>query len=102
MPGNYPRPSILIDMKIKPEHLQILSDALNVVKEKFPELTLQYYIDNKIGKDHSLRWRWDMFNAAMKFAPESFTHGGIGGQLILYSYMNDSHIDTALRKLLIK
>ena len=89
-------------MKIKPEHLQILADALEKVKEKFPEATLQNYIDNNIGKDHAKRWRWDLFYAAMKFVPDSFRYGGTGGQLVLNSYMNDAHIDTALRYLLLK
>ena len=83
-------------MKIKPEHLQILADALEKVKEKYPEATLQYYIDNNIGKDHAKRWRWDLFYAAIKFVPDSFTSG------VLYSYMDDTHIDTALRYLLLK
>ena len=83
-------------MKIKPEHLQILADALEKVKEKFPEATLQNYIDNNIGKDHAKRWRRDLFYAAMKLAPDSFTSG------VLYSYMDDTHIDTALRYLLLK
>ena len=89
-------------MKIKPEHLQILADALEKVKEKFPEATLQNYIDNNIGKDHAKRWRWDLFYAAMKFVPDSFRYGGTGGQLVLNSYMNDAHIDTALKYLLLK
>lgn len=87
-------------MKIKPEHLQVLSDALDKAREQFPERTLEYYISNKLGKDHAMRWRWDLFHLAIRFAPESFTRGGVGGQLILYSYMNDTHIDTALRHLL--
>ena len=87
-------------MKIQPDHLQILATAINKVKEKHPEATLQYYIDNQIGKDCAMRWRWDLFYAAQKFMPDSFLKGGVGGQLILYSYMNDTHIDSALKYLL--
>ena len=81
-------------MKIQSDHLQILSAAITKVREKFPEATLQYYIDNQIGKDCAMRWRWDLFHAAQKFMPDSFV------QRALYSYMNDTHIDSALKFLL--
>lgn len=86
-------------MKMKPEHFAQLSDAVAKVREKFPDHTLEHYIANGIGKDHAMRWRWDLFYAAQRFLPETFTHGGVGNQSVLCDYLNDSHIDTALRKI---
>jgi len=86
-------------MKIKPEHYAELSAAIAQFAKKFPDATLENYIANGIGKDHAMRWRWDLFYAAQKFLPESFTRGGRGNMSVLNDYLNDSHIDTALRKI---
>jgi len=87
-------------MKIKTEHLETLAEAIRKVKEAHPDVTLQSYIDNKIGKDHKLRWRWDVFWAAQKYLPEGFKRGGRGNCSVLSDYMDNSHIDTALRHIL--
>lgn len=88
-------------MKIKPEHLAALTKAINKVREAHPDATLQAYVDNGIGKDTETRWRWDLFHASRKFMNDSLLCGGASGtSLVLYDYMNDSHIDTALRFIL--
>ncbi len=78
-------------MKIQPEHFDIISTAINQVRIDYPDATLANYIKHEIGKDCSMRWRWDLFNAAKKYLPDHFVCD------VLYEYMNDTHIDTALR-----
>jgi hypothetical protein len=77
-------------MKIKSEHLVALTDAIAKVKEAHPDSTLQAYVDNGLSKE---RWRWDVFHASRKYLPEGFVKD-------LHKYLNDSHIDTALRLIL--
>jgi hypothetical protein len=84
-------------MKIKPEDLKLLTEAITKVKEAHPDSTLQAYFDNKVGGDVKMRWRWDVFHAARKYLPEDFVSSMRGG---LYSYLNDNNIDTALRFIL--
>ena len=48
----------------------------------------------KLGNDIEKRFRWDLFHAA------KITLGdgkGMSGDINLYAYMNDEHIDTVLR-----
>ena len=82
-------------MKMTKEHYQILAKGINEVRKEIPELNLDYYVENKIGKDHAERFRWDCLWAAKKFKklPDNF----VGD--VLYAYLNDTHIDTALRKI---
>jgi hypothetical protein len=84
-------------MKIKPEDLKLLTEAIAKVKEAHPDSTLQAYINNKVGADPKMRWRWDVFHAARKYLPDDFVSSMRGG---LYSYLNDETIDTALRFIL--
>lgn len=57
-------------------------------------------------KDKHMACRWQMFHAAMRqpnmhegqrFTGDSSSMMGFGGKL--YSYLNDNHIDTALRQI---
>ncbi len=82
-------------MKITKEHYKILSDAIQEVRKEIPELNLDYYIKNNLGKDHAKRFRWDCLWAAKKFKklPDNFVVD------ILYEYCDNTHIDTALRKI---
>jgi hypothetical protein len=84
-------------MKIQPEHYKTLVNALKATKSAFPKLTPQYYVDNKIGKDHAMRFRWDMLNIS-KFDGASKANSAKWVSDNLYSYMDDNHIDTALKK----
>lgn len=79
-------------MKIKPEHLAIMREKINALRdahgeEKLREYRAQLANDPRV-KDADMRYRWDLFNAAglTKFACAE-----------LYRYANDTHIDTALR-----
>lgn len=80
-------------MKIEFQDYKILFDAIQQVRRNNPEMTLDYYIKNNLGKDHAKRWRWDLLFAAKKFMPEHFVCD------VLYKYMDNTHIDTALRKI---
>lgn len=81
-------------MKIEPHDYKILFDAIQTVRRNNPEMTLDYYILNNLGKDHAKRWRWDLLYAAKKFLPDHFVCD------VLYKYMDDTHIDTALKKII--
>ena len=77
-------------MKITIEHYQILKDAIWRAKqgmETLDEYVNQHHLTGK-------RWRWDLLYRAkrLKFLPERFIED------TLYSYCNDEHIDTALRR----
>lgn len=80
-------------MKIKPEHYQHIVDtfqrhaAENATQiEEYRKWLLAYYVD-KPG-DPEKRFRWDLFRAC----------GLVGWQCkTLYTYLDDSHIDTALK-----
>lgn len=74
-------------MKIKPEDLQTLRDAVEATVKKFPETLAQY---KGAGLSHK-RYRWDMLYAAKQ---NDFVCN------TLYRYLNDDHIDTALQRIL--
>lgn len=76
-------------MKIKPEHQQQLMHAIYRSMQGME--TLEEY------KAHGLtakRWRWDLLWRAQRvgYLPERFIED------VLYTYCNDEHIDTALRR----
>ena len=76
-------------MKIKQEHYRIISNALNAVGEKLNAASKEY----KQNGMSEMRFRWDVFYFAK-------IEGNSTKWLCdnLYSYLNDSHIDTALRQ----
>jgi hypothetical protein len=80
-------------MKIEFQDYKILFDAIQQVRRNYPEMTLDYYIKNNLGKDHEKRWRWDLLYAAKNFMPQHFVCD------VLYKYLNNTHIDTALKKI---
>lgn len=79
-------------MKIKPEHLATIQFAISLKDTE--QVRQQYRTGNfpradKV-KDLNKRYRWDLLYAC------------VGSQWVcdnLYPYMNDSHIDTALRSI---
>ncbi len=80
-------------MKIKPEHFAILEEACNKVIEDNPTITEETYTTQGLTNK---RFRWDVLYAA-KINNESSSRWICDN---LYSYMDDTHIDTALRKIL--
>jgi len=81
-------------MKIKPEHYSHMKTEIDrvcfVYAEEIPKHIAQV---KQLGRYHDLkkRIRWDMFNTAQltSFACDT-----------LYDYLNDEHIDTALRSIM--
>ena len=74
-------------MKIKKEHfLKIKSDIDNFLKNR-PELKIRYK-NEKLSKE---RFAWDIFWACIDV---------FFAQKVLYQYLNDSHIETALFKII--
>ena len=79
-------------MKMRPEHIQTL--RAHIAPLDTPERRARYAAGDfprAAGtKDVNLRYRWDLLWAA---APS----GWVAKEL--YPYLNDEHIDTALRRL---
>jgi hypothetical protein len=82
-------------MKIKSEHYSHLKAEIEkLVKFKSKNAVLAYKeslkTDDRI-KDLDKRFRWDLFKAAclVRFTCEN-----------LYNYLNDDHIDTALKSII--
>ena len=71
-------------MKIKPEHLEVIREAIKPHNNDFHRSRY------KAAGHSDMRYRWDLARHAglIPFFCDT-----------LYKYMNDSHIDTALRKL---
>lgn len=81
-------------MKIKPAHLQHMRDAIAATMakhgpEKLAAYRAQLASDPRV-KDIDKRYRWDLFQAA-----------GLGRYScdVLYAYLDDAHIDTAIRSI---
>jgi len=73
-------------MKIKPEDLQTLKALIEPILQKTP--VSMYRQANPTFSDK--RVRWDYFHAAGRPALTFLCD-------VLYEYMNDSHMDTALK-----
>jgi len=66
--------------------------------ETIENIGLDKILDHKnlmLGKDHNMRFRWDLFHLAEIRIGDGI---GVHGELDLYSYMNDNHIDTVLKR----
>jgi len=81
-------------MKIKPEHYAHIRSAIAAVVEAKRGAIRAHFAaletDSRVG-DVDKRKRWDLFSAARLSAYACDT---------LYSYLDDSHIDTALRAIM--
>lgn len=81
-------------MKINDEHYHILFNAFESIASKIEDHK-QVVIKENRAKDIDKRVRWDALFALSRTSalPESFI-------TTLYTYLNDTHIDTALRKVM--
>jgi len=70
-------------MKIKPQHLEYMRAAIEPKMREYPRHAYRQLSDE--------RYRWDLFYVAGLAAYACST---------LYSYLNDAHIDTALRHIM--
>ena len=74
-------------MKMSIEHYNIIKNQINNLdREK-----VVAHKNLKLGKDIAKRFRWDLFHAA-KLSQFACDH--------LYSYLNDNHIETALKQVI--
>lgn len=73
-------------MKITPSHYCLLRDSILPLAPRFPAHREFLKSEGK-AKDIEKRLRWDAFRAS--------GYAGILSEL--YAYINDTHIDTALR-----
>jgi hypothetical protein len=80
-------------MKITAQDYSVLLQAAHSLKEAYPQFTPASYATAGLGKDPAMRFRWDMSYGLKKFLPPNFIVD------ILYTYMNDSHLDTALKRI---
>ena len=78
-------------MKIKPEHYQNMLKAISTnIDKRGYEIHKAQVIKEGKAKDVAKRMRWDLM------------HCYVGSRWLcdnLYSYLDDSHIDTALRRI---
>lgn len=77
-------------MKMKPEDFAVLKQHIEAVVAASPGAAALYKAK---GLTH-LRYRWDLLYASKLKIGDG---AGTKGELNLYAYMNDTHIDTALR-----
>jgi hypothetical protein len=80
-------------MKMRQEDYAQLEQAVNRVLSEHPEITVQGY--TSVGRS-AMRFRWDAMRAAIKrgYFPQLHCNDDS-----LYTYCNDDHIDTALRRI---
>lgn len=69
----------------KMESLETIQDIIEVYESG-------RFVNSEKTKDLNKRFRWDCFWAGKRFFPENLMPE-------LYEYLDDSHIDTALRKI---
>lgn len=77
-------------MKMVAADVDRLTKALNIVVERKGVEAIQAYHALKLGVDTDRRFRWDLL-----WAINQDQRGPMMSDF--YSYMNDNHIDTALR-----
>ena len=85
-------------LKIKKEDLEVLRNAVTPLDT--PERR-QAYKERRFPnadrcKDVDMRYRWDLLHASTLKIGDG---AGMPGDLNLYAYLDDSHIDSALKSL---
>lgn len=78
-------------MKIKQEHYEVLKQGMDKVNKLHPGAKI-YYADKGLS---AMRFRWDCLHCAerMGSVPSDFICK------VLYKYLDDTHIDTALKSI---
>lgn len=81
-------------MKIKPDHFEHLKNEIEKVLARCPNAVKDYengnFRNSDKVKDLQTRFNWDCFHSAglLQYTCD-----------VLYKYLNDDHISTALRKI---
>lgn len=83
-------------LKIKPEHFEALKKAVKTVLEKNPEAVERYetgqFLRSDRVKDLNTRFRADVARVAIT-SSEELSYD------LLYEYMNDDHLHSAMKRL---
>lgn len=80
-------------MKMKQDDFAVVKREVEKVVARLPGAAEEYRASNLPHK----RYRWDVFYATrLKIGDGVGTHGDLN----LYAYLNDDHIDAALRRIL--
>jgi len=83
-------------MKMTKEHYNFIKGAISCLDKNLIKEHKQFIIDEGKAKDINKRLRWDCFHATKIKIGDGIGQDG----LPLYSYLNDDHIDTALRNII--
>ena len=86
-------------MKIKQSDYLILKGAIMAVDKQKIKDHKEFLITENKFTDFNKRLRWDCFHATGLRIGDGV---GVDGDINLYSYLNDNHIDTALNKIMIE
>lgn len=79
-------------MKIEPRDYNFIRAAMRASAKKYPNSYDQYMRQGL----SEMRYRWDLFwSTGIKIGDGK----GVRGDINLHAYLNDDHIDTALRKI---
>ena len=79
-------------MKIQKDHYDILLQATKKFCADCPEFTPEFFIAQDL-RDPDRTFRWNLLYSLKSYLPEDFVCN------VLYKYMNDDHLYTALRKI---
>jgi hypothetical protein len=82
-------------MKMKDKDYRWITKRLDETVERIGARKLRDHRRQKLGRDPDTRFAWDLFNASRIRIGDG---GGMPGDIDLYSYLNDDHIATALKK----
>ena len=87
-----------MSLKITPEDLQVLRNALTPLdtQERRTAYRNGQFPNAERCKDLDMRYRWDLLYASGLKLGDGV---GVRGDLDLYAYLDDDHIDSALRHL---
>lgn len=78
------------------EHYDTLEQAIRRVQAEYTEMTIQSYRERDLTM---MRYRWDLLAKACDDDFIKLGNGaGVSG-IPLYSYLDECHIDTALRRI---
>ena len=78
------------------EHYNRLKTEIDKVLKNYPEFKCYETSPYKKQGLSAMRYRWDLLHATELTIGDGI---GVMGDINLYAYLNDNHIDTALRKI---
>lgn len=79
-------------MKIQKDHFEILLQAVKKFRVDCPEFTPEFFIAQEISRP-DYTFRRNLLYSIKNYLPDDFLCN------VLYKYLNDTHIDTAMKKI---